>query len=209
MQGELFSLKNAGPVVDASKLNPPQPNWLDRLRFTLRLDHLAIIAISGLVLYVLVFSFGVEKGKRIALKEIRAAKVKQRQVAQELLKSQSLRESFPPPTQAPSSHAPSEDGVRLASPPPAIPVQPSVSVSGKYTIQLITFTSRARAEEEAKKLKGKGLQGFVIPAGKFFHVCVDNFEKMNEAKEKLFKLKQQGSAPPDAYIRPMSAHVPF
>lgn len=200
MQGELFSIKTAGSIDDSSKLNAAQPNWLDRFQFTLRLDHMAVAAITALVLYVLVFSFGVEKGKRIAVKEIRAERIKQRQIAQELLKSQVTATVSSPVISA--VHEP-------ARPPVPQSVEPGTALNAKYTIQMITFTNRTRAEEEVKKLKEKGFQGFIIPGGKFFQVCVDAFEKMNDAKAKLLRLKQDGFAPQDAYIRPLSGHIPF
>lgn len=181
MQGELFGLNTTGSVLDPSRPRTAQPSWLDRFHMTLRLDHLAILAISALVLYVLVFSFGVEKGKRIALKEIRSERLRQREMAQELLKAPLLAPETP------------SGEVRLA----------------KYTIQLITFNSRKRAEEEVKRLKEKGFSGFIIPAGKFFQVCVDSFERMIDAKDKLLKLRQSGYAPQDAYIRPLAGQISF
>lgn len=201
MQGELFSIKTAGSIGDTSRLNSGPPNWLERFQFTLRLDHMAVAAISALVLYVLVFSFGVEKGKQIAVKEIRAGRIKQRQMAQELLKSQT-------PTKAvlPVAAAVSESQAAPIQTPPA-PAEAPVTLDAKYTIQIITFTNRTRAEEEVKKLKEKGFQAFIIPGGKFFQVCVDGFEKMNDAKAKLIQLKQDGFAPQDAYIRPFSGRV--
>lgn len=176
MQGELFQM--SGSVTDASKLSLSQPSWLDRFRVTLRLDHLSILGVSALVLYVLVFSFGVEKGKRMALRELAAEKAKQ--------------EEMTPPVVAVST---------LPTPPVSGPT-PSPAV-GKYTIQVITFTSQSRAEEEVRKLKEKGYPSFIIPGGRFFQVCVDRFETLNEARQKLFLLKEEGFAPRDAYIRPL------
>lgn len=203
MQGELFSVKTAGSISDSSRLNQAQPNWLDRFQFTLRLDHMAVAAISALVLYVLVFSFGVEKGKQMAAKEIRAERIKQRQIAQELLKSQAAAPAVLPVV--PRVHEPPTAPVSA----PSVPAEPRAAFNAKYTIQVITFTSRTRAEEEVKKLKDKGFSGFIIPGGKFFQVCVDGFEKMSDAKAKLLQLKQDGFAPPDAYIRPFSGPIPI
>ena len=200
MQGELFTVKTASSMGDSTRLSTAQPNWLDRFRFTLRLDHMAVAAISALVLYVLVFSFGVEKGKRIAVKEIRAERIKQRHVAQELLQSQAS-------AAAPSLVTPAV--AETPGPTVSTPAEPVRVFTPKYTIQLITFTSRTRAEEEVKKLKEKGFQGFIIPGGKFFQVCVDGFEKMNDAKAKLLQLKQDGFAPRDAYIRPLTGQIPL
>jgi len=208
MQGELFNI--AGPVVDVSNTAKQQTGWFDHFRVTLRLDHLLIGAILALVLYVLVFSFGVEKGKSYMVAEIRAEKAKQEQMTKELTQltgGQRVPESF----EAASSAAPStsvtnspilqetalaEDSKDAGSP-----------VNGHYTIQLITFKSRKLAETKVEALEKAGFQGFIILQGKFFQVCADGFQSVNEAREKLVQLRAQGFAPPDAYIRPLNGIV--
>lgn len=197
MQGELFNFKGVGPAVDTSRVSQPQPNWLDQFRVTLRVDHLSILAISALVLYVLVFSFGVEKGKRIAIRELEAERVKQEQMSQDLAATQI------------SEKAPSSTPESRPTPPVEEPESLSTPRAGKYTIQVITYTSQTRAEEEIKRFKDLGYHGFVIPAGRFFQVCVEAFEKMSEARERLIKLKAEGFAPSDAYIRPLQGQIPI
>ncbi len=202
MQGELF--KVSGPVVDASKLPPPQASWLDRFRVTLRLDHLAVAAILALVLYVLVFSFGVEKGKRFALDELKAEKVKQEQMTKEGSERQAVT---PEPATPKASETESE--VPQAAPPAGENPSPAETSEtlGKYTIQLITFTSRSRADQEVERLKKLGHESFVIPAGKFYQVCVDAFQNMGEAKDRLTQFKAEGFASSDAFIRSLKGQI--
>ena len=196
MQGELFQM--SGAVTEASKVSSNQSRWIDLFRVTLRLDHLSVLSISALVLYVLVFSFGVEKGKQIALGELEA----QRREAAAVKESsvEAVPEAVRP---APLKEAPSVDP--LASP-EVVEVTPSPGV-GRYTIQVITFTSESRAEEEVKRFQEKGYQSFIIPGGRFFQVCVDRFENLTEAREKLLRLRAGGFAPPDAFIRPVKGQV--
>lgn len=197
MQGELF--KMAGPVTEASSPSVSQPSWLDCFRITLRLDHLSMIGISALVLYVLVFSFGVEKGKGITLRELEAEKAKGE-----------LSALPPPATPLLDKAKPEETGNSPKTPLAVTSVAPqtlSPQKTGKYTIQVITFTSQSRAEEEVRRLKEKGYQSFVIPGGRFFQVCVDAFENLTEARQKLMRLKIEGFAPPDAYIRPLKGQI--
>ena len=203
MQGELFNFKTSGPVVDASKLTQAQPNWLDRFRVTLRLEHISMIGITALVLYVVLFSFGVEKGKRMAFHEIEAEKNGERQIAEELAQTRPVQPETVVQTQ--------ENGV-LPKPAPVLPSRAeskpsSAAFLGKFTIQTITFKSKVRAEQEVKKYQDKGLQSFIVPVGKFFQVCVDSFETVSDAKQKLGELKEQGFAPQDAYIRPLKGQV--
>ena len=190
MQGELFNDPSRS-TIDPSQANRAE-NWLNRFRITLRIDHLSVVAISALILYVLVFSFGVEKGKEMAFNEIKAEKAKKVKMAEELQSVQVGTEPLP----------------QVASPAPLVPKESAYSgLTGKYTIQLITFTSRPRAEQEVKKLKGKGHRAFVLPSGKFFLVCVDAYEEMKDAREKLVELQSEGTAPDDAYVRPFKGSV--
>jgi cell division septation protein DedD len=155
-------------------------------------------SILALVLYVLVFSFGVENGKRYAIQEIRAERAKQQRMAKEL--SQPTEAHVPPAkTDPPPGATSAEENLAV----------PTRSLSGRFTIQLITFTNRKRAEEEVERLKKMGYQGFIIPSGKFFQVCTDAFQDMSEARQKLMRLKAEGFAPSDAYIRPLNGLTPI
>ena len=195
MQGELFQI-GGGVTRETLRASGPPAGWMDQFRVTLRVDHLLIAGIFALVLYVLVFSFGVEKGKRYAVREREAEKARQ-EVSQ-------------PPEPAVASPA-------LVTPP--TPVQPETSaelapekptvLNGQYTIQLITFTNRKQADQEVERLKSAGFQAFIIPSGRFFQVCAESFQTVSEAKEKLTHLRTQGMAQPDAYVRPFKGITSF
>ncbi len=202
MQGELFK-DSSRPGIEYPKPSPAE-SWLNRFRITLRIDHLSVIAISALILYVLIFSFGVEKGKRMAFREQEAEQVRQKKIAEDLQEVQTETSIAEP---ALVSGQETSEPAEETMPVPA-PTESGLSVlTGKYTIQTITFTSRPKAEEEIKKLKAKGYRAFMIPSGKFFPVCVEAFETMSEAKEKLRELQSEGLAPDDAYVRPLKKPV--
>lgn len=211
MQGELFEL--SGAATQAAVTNA-QEGWLHRFKVTLRLDHLFMIGISALVLYVLVFSFGVEKGKQFALRELRAERARREQIIRALVPPKSDEEPvtkavFVPSPASKKSVSPGETQKKKSQPATSeIEKQlSSPSTLGKYTIQLITFTSKPRALEEIKRLKGLGYQAYLIPSKKFFQVCVDAFQNMKEAEERLSALREKGFASSDAYIRPLKGHV--
>lgn len=195
MQGELFQI--SGAAVEPSKVSVNQLSWVDHFRVTLRLDHLSILSISALVLYVLVFSFGVEKGKRMGIRELEAEKAKKEILSRELSQAGAFVQL--PQEKASTAEVPKE----------VLPeVQPAKG-AGRYTIQVITFLSQSQAEEKVKKLKEKGHRSFIIPGGRYFQVCVDMFETMTEARQKLLRLKAEGFAPSDAYIRPLKGQIPI
>ena len=203
MQGELFQVSGTG--VQVPTLTAPPKGWMDRFRVTLRLDHLSIVGILALVLYVLVFSFGVEKGKRFALDELRAEKAREQEVGQVTTQPEVGQPiTTPLPTENKPLSTQSEQSTATGTLVAKLTESPASSglPTGKYTIQLITFKTRVRAEREVEKLHQRGFHGFIIPAGKFFQVCADAFETQAEARLRLTHLKAEGLASTDAFIRP-------
>lgn len=202
MQAELFEV--TGPAVKVAETRRTPASWLDQFSVTLRLDHLLIAGILALVLYVLTFSFGVEKGKRYAFQEREAGEARQTEVA-----SQLTREKTSAEVEAPT-HAPAVE--TTAPEPAALPLAETAPflnpLTGEYTIQLITFNNRVRAQKEVARLKKLGYHGFVLPRGRFFQVCADAFVSVRDAQQKLAKLRAEGFAPPDAYVRPLNGFIP-
>lgn len=205
MQKDLFGLSSPEPV------SGPKVGFLERHRYSFRLDQAIVLFILCLVAYVLVFSFGVETGKRYALAELKAERAKRELMIHELSERVFVRaqpeevgrerKSF----QGLEQQQPSSSSVFLSSsenaPPSSLPEK-------KYTIQVITLTSQRAAEVALKKFAEKGLQGFVIPSGKYLQVCVASFESREKALESLRHLKMSGMAPPDAYVRPNPLKTP-
>ncbi|MBI3313357.1 MAG: hypothetical protein HYZ83_03915 [Candidatus Omnitrophica bacterium] len=208
MQSDLFEIPSQLPVTQpASKLA-----FLERSRLSLRLDHLVASVIVLMVFYVFIFSFGVEKGKRFAMAEIKAERDKRQYVTEELAR-RVFEEKQIGPVHAEMGNLPPGVLPAKSSAPAAEKSQPAsssdaehttvIAVHGKYTIQLITYTSDRQAEEKLKMLTEKGRKGFVISSGKFKQVCVDAFPSKANAMETLRQLKADGVAPRDAYVRPM------
>jgi cell division septation protein DedD len=69
-----------------------------------------------------------------------------------------------------------------------------------WTVQIITYINKTYATEELKKLKEKELEGFILPSGKYFQICVGKFATKDEAAKFLEKFKKQKDYA-DAYIR--------
>lgn len=85
---------------------------------------------------------------------------------------------------------------------PAAEVETPVP-TGRYTLQLITYTSRARAQEEVNELQENGFYAFIVPTEKHFQVCVHRFEKAADARKYLDELSRNGGLKryPGAFIR--------
>ena len=204
MQKDLFG---AATVPPFPKPYEQKNDFLHRFRLQLRMDQTIMGVLLLLVVYVLVFSFGVESGKRYAMAEIKAERAMRERMAREL-GEKIFANSHPQEMTAPSSSATPVvplGSVETSAPAAAqLKTTISASVSGKYMIQTVTYTSKAAAEQQLKRLAGKGYGGAILPQGRFQQVCVGGFETRAQAMQILGQLKNQGLAPQDAYIRTLA-----
>ena len=215
MQKDLFGGAVAASIIPSSLES--KTDFLQKYRFTIRLDQAIIGVLLLLVAYVLVFSFGVESGKRYAMSEIKAERAMRERMARELgekifANANLNTEKNTVQAVAGDSKALGLPAIKTATIPDTqnvgtktgeIPekIQTVTKSAGKFAIQTVTFTSKAAAEKQIKKLAAKGYQGFIIPKGKFQQVCVRGFETKNKALQAMGHLKNEGLAPKDAYIR--------
>lgn len=211
MQKELFAAVPAAAI--SNSFSQQKNSFLDRCRLSLRLDQTLALLIGLLVIYVFVFSFGVETGKRYSMAELRAERAKRERMTEELSrKIFENQQNAAPETKAGESPAPV---IKTAKPADnEVPAKvsatktasrpkdgPGTKPAGRYTIQTVTVASKNMAERELRKLAGKGHQAFVIPGGKKLQICVDGFESQKEASRTMKQLKNQGLIPADAYVR--------
>ncbi len=226
MQKELFAAAPAASLSDS--FSQPKTSFLDRYRLSLRLDQTLVLMIGLLVAYVLVFSFGVETGKRYSMAELRAERAKRERVAEELSRKifemQPSAEGIVPSTPVAKSESSATALTAALSSKPVVLSGSSSAVSetlvvptvkpaketgapesskptGRYTIQTVTVASKTTAERELKRLAGKGHRAFIIPGGKKLQICVDGFESRDEANRMMRRLKSQRVIPADAYVR--------
>ena len=64
----------------------------------------------------------------------------------------------------------------------------ATAVKGEYCIQVATFNTRNYAQKEVETLLKKGFRAFVITKGKHFVVCVGNFSDKLSAQPVLSEL---------------------
>lgn len=214
MQADLFQVPSAASRIAAE----PRESILDKFRVSLRLDQALMILISLVMVYVVVFSFGFEKGKRSAARDFQR---------QEARKARTVL------SQAPKSEVVMIDASRLpasgvltagqaaavvtaqtealtvpaSSTSPASDALPQGSAlkagKGKYTIQLATFKTQPEADRFIQKLTAQGYRGFSDTQGKFRVVFANDFESKAVASSVLKDLISKGLAPKDAYVRNM------
>jgi len=199
MQTELFDLPS--PQTFSEDSPALQPSFLEKTFITLRLDQTIGLTLVLLVVYVLTFSWGVEKGKKSSQgsQVIRpvAAEAPSPEVPQTVVASVV---TTPSATMIDES-VPKEVPITVAELPK--PVAKVLKPDGKYTIQHVTYITQSAADREIQKLAKMGYNSFVIPSGKHLQVCIAAFQSRQDASRLLRQLRSQGLVSGDAYVRPM------
>ena len=209
MQGDLFG---PTPIQTASLQNTSKLAFLEKRQISIRMDQALAGMIALLVIYVLIFSFGVEKGKRLGMAELKAERAKNQRMVHEL--SEKLFSN----TGVPASALPQPAVIAsLKETKEVVPsksdetqaVSSAAAPAGKFTIQHVTYHSKQAAEREMKRLAEKGYQSFVIPKGRFWQVCINGFDSRKQATELLSSLKAQKIVAADAYVRAIPQGQPL
>lgn len=184
MQGDLFQSPLSVSAPKTGAWDPKKGDSLSSFKLTLRLDHLIVIQIVGLILFAVVYSFGVEKGKTLAVVKV-----------------------VVPPTAAPSPQlAPTDENPEGTPPLSSIaPMKKDADgpPAGAFTIQMITYKQGSAAKRLMNELSQKGHRPFVIPSGSYIQVCLDGYESREQAVKALRGLKISGVVPKDAFVRPI------
>ena len=200
MQTELFDLPTPRTLTENTA--DTKVSCLEKTFITLRLDQTIGLALVLLVIYVLTFSWGVEKGKR-ASHESPAVRPASAEVLSPVVAPAVVATvSRNLPAESVISVVPQEVPIPVAElPKPVAKVAPRPD--GKFTIQHVTYMTQSAAEREIQKLAQKGYSSFVIPSGKHLQVCIAAFQSRQDATKILKQLRTQGLVSGDAYVRPM------
>lgn len=185
--------------------------------FTLTLDRIFIFAIIGLILLVLVFSMGVEQGKKTAAQRIEHAFARantmippaQDTVVMPQTRVATVQQSavaVPPVTPMIPKTVPVKK-VIVPDVKPAVaqvvPVKKAVTPvpTGKKTVFCIQTGSYSKQDDAARfaaKLKTGGYQAYVTKSGDYYAVLVGDFLTKAQADKALGSLKKTYN---DAYIK--------
>ena len=201
MQTELFDLPSPRTLSEEPVV--AKTSFLEKTFLTLRLDQAIGLALVLLVLYVLIYSWGVEKGKRSSLD---AQPVRPAPTAVLLTEDPSpaileTRSFGSLPVSMPSASVSADLPVTVEELPK--PVAQVSKPEGKFTIQHVTYITQSAADREIQKLSKMGHRAFVIPSGRHLQVCIEGFQTRQEASQLLSQLRAKRIVSADAYIRPM------
>jgi len=203
MQQDLF---DSGFISSSSSMRLRKTDFLGRFRVSLRLDQVLMGLIVMLFFCVVIFSFGVEKGKRDAKEEIAAERAKRGNILQAfrvkrfigvdpILEASQIRSTPQKMQEVVHRRAEALQAKVLET------TEAPKPISGNYTIQMITYVTESAANRQLHALSKRGYQGFVIPSGKYLQICVNSFDSRQKAAQTLISLRNLGIVPQDAYVR--------
>ena len=187
---------------------------VDKPRFffaslTLSIENLVVMSIVILMLVVLSFSLGVEKGKQVSrprLREDQARAVPSPTVVLPVTQIRGMEtkkaslpvnppvvstsgKPLPQTVVSPAVSIPA-DKKALQSSSPSVYSSPD-SPSKTFTVQVASFKREEYARQEASLLKQKGFEIFVLSKGEHSVVCVGKFFQHKDAESFSTKLKKQ------------------
>ena len=187
-------------------------SFLSNQHYTISLDKILLLLIAFVVLFVLTYSFGYEKGRRAMEKKIESltAQIESvtslaNDVGQQVEKITGVPAVAPVNLEQPLAAMSNTHSTAVVSDQQTTPtasVTETQVPEGKYTIQVVTLLGKEQAERESGRLVKKGLRSFYFARGKFFEVCVGAFDSVANAKTMLGELKSERFYA-DAFIRPM------
>jgi len=156
---------------------------------TLSLENISVLCIIFVMVLVLFFSFGVERGKRIVA--YANTPESEKSVQSGITSSDIKNEQVTQMRSADKSVIPKDvvnENVVISTQ----PLKKNEENDGVFTIQVASFRLKKNAEKEAEHLKGIGLEdAFVVSKGSYTIVCVGKFLERSDAKLYSNKLKNR------------------
>jgi hypothetical protein len=166
-QFELFPA-NSATLEDINK-----PKFL-LANLTFSLESLVILAILGIMVSLFSFSLGVERGKRIAAQTL----------------DERVSAAWNVPARAVAVAAPVQASVVGA---PRVVTNHGfvLGLGTRFTLQAASYGNEEYARHDALLLKAKGFQSFLIKSGKYWLLCIGNFNNKEYASNFLRKLPDE------------------
>lgn len=195
-QKELFEFEKPKRLFPRLSNLLPKADFEGRIVITLTLEKVIFIAIGIIMLMVVVYAVGIERGRTVN-KDITIRTIGQPVAAKE---AQSQTMSKAPqflsvePIAATNKSVPKK---AMASSVKAV-AAPMVDATKPYTIVGVTLTSKDTATAEMNKFRQEGLEAYMVRTGQYYQVCVGSYANKENAQKTLVRIRQTFK---DAYIR--------
>lgn len=181
-QFELF------PHTQRNRQEQPEKSPCLLKDLTLSQENIIVLCIVLLMICILFFSFGVERGKRVAgvVDEIGESS----EVTESIIVISDKTEKSQPQTEE-SLEVVEEEIIDIKQDVIDVPVKNNEILQDFYTVQVASFKLEKNAQKEADTLKDKDFESFVVPKGNHSIVCVGKFIQRERAKALTRKLKKK------------------
>ena len=149
-----------------------------------RYEKTVLIIIGFIIVGVISFSWGVEKGKRALMPrdDFHRARIPPASIA--------TRQAATP--KSPQQATPVRQKEDVSGP------QKEKAPTGVYTVQVASFQTKAFAQKEEEGLKSRGHQTLLLGKNGYIILCVGKFSDKDTARALLLELKKRYG---DCYIR--------
>lgn len=161
----------------------------NKFSLTLTSERIIFLGIGMVMLMVLVYALGVERGKSAVRAQTVAAQAGAA-VGRGIVIKQPA--AIVPPARP---EIPKPPKINI---PEVKPVALPQATGKRYTIVAAAFSNNGNAAAVVNQLKREGLEAYVAPSGTYFQVCVGSYEKKEAAQPVLNKVKRLYK---DAYVK--------
>ncbi|MEE8359658.1 MAG: SPOR domain-containing protein [Candidatus Omnitrophota bacterium] len=199
MQKELFNEFEA-PKKRVKKKDSGSILPKNYILFNVSYEQVVFISIGVIMLMVLVFSLGVERGKGLNPEQAKASVNLPKTtsgIIEGIDKDKKIKEGeAAPPVTLVKKERPIAQRTE-----PKIPVLADVKKpirSDLFTVQVIAYKSKRSAQKELVKLGKKGYSPFIILGGGYYQICVGEYKSRKEANKALSDLKKSH---PGSFLR--------
>lgn len=157
-------------------------------------EKMVFVAIGAIMIMVICFALGVERGKSIALKAVVPVKAAVPAASAPLpvrLTQASIKTAPVPVKAAITTNIAVKTKVQA-------PVTAATDAGKPYTVVAGTFSKEDFAQKEASRLKAGGIEAFVIFSDPYYLACTGAFPSKESAQATLNRVRKLHR---DAYIR--------
>ena len=153
-----------------------------RFLFNISYEQFVFLAIALIMIMVLIYSLGVEKGRKLAAvkKPVVPAPAEYGTEPEEKYEETMGKESETIPTHQ----------AEVKKIPKPVRVEAVKGPSKPYTIQVATYWSKPNAKKELDKLKKLGMDPLIISNNGKYELCVGVYADRDDAREIIKKLKK-------------------
>ncbi|MEW6170708.1 MAG: SPOR domain-containing protein [Candidatus Omnitrophota bacterium] len=179
-QLEIFNQKDSLGKYSARR----DPNFLKKI---FSYEKIIITIIIFIVINIVSFSLGVEKGRHLARISNQPS-----QESTKAIKNQTLQNNIP---RIEVANKDNQDTSSVTKPQEIKIIkeenQSQITQKNNYTIQVASFSDKTYIQKELITLKNKGYSAFAISKGKMSIICVGKFQDKEKAKKLATHLQKK------------------